>query len=153
MARHRSPRVKQFWHLLQEMQRLIDEDKLPPNKAAVRLANKHWRAITKGKYESAVDWLKDNQRKFCGELRKLSAVERMEKFTRENPGWREKVWERELRHVEAMAENTRKFFEEHSEELERKLRADRRAAWRAWRARFDEDPEAALAEIFHQQDC
>jgi hypothetical protein len=72
VARRRSPRVQRLWHLLRRMQRMINNGRTP-NAAAVVLAARHWRDIASPRaqygYEAAVQWLKDNQRKFRRELR------------------------------------------------------------------------------------
>jgi hypothetical protein len=74
--------VKDFWPLLVEMQRHIDSG-VTRRGAAVKVANKHWRVITKGKYESAVQWLQDNHRKFRDELNPRFAVLEKDRAARE----------------------------------------------------------------------
>jgi hypothetical protein len=66
MARHKSPNVKKYWPLLKEMQRLINNG-ARPHAAALKLAKKHWRALSKTE-DACVHRFEYNQRKFLDEL-------------------------------------------------------------------------------------
>jgi hypothetical protein len=154
--RRRSPRVAKHWNLLVQMQKLIDDGKHTPNKAAVMVAKDHWRRVSKSE-GACIQWLKDNQRKFRNELpRRGSLRERLEErnawLDRENPHWREELQEQQLRKMREMKEQARKYYEEHPEELEKRLRADEEAARRAdrWHEWFRDDPKAALAQLLDE---
>ena len=145
MARHRSPLVARFWHLLMDMQSLIDGG-MTPNAAAVRLAREHWRRSTMPckTYDAAVQWLKRNQRLFLDDLRSASwneriarRVERMvERWDEENRRWQEQ-WLEEHGTTSAIALlDLERMFEERDRENPR---------WRAqWRKRYRRDPDDML---------
>ena len=80
-TRRRSPRVEEHWGLLVQMQKLIEDANLSPNKAAVMVAKDHWRSVSKTE-DACLQWLKDNQRKFRGELRPSTLRERLEELQR-----------------------------------------------------------------------
>jgi hypothetical protein len=67
VARHKSPRVKKNWLLLEKMQRLIEDENVAPNDAAELMAAEHWPEVSKNR-PAGVQWFKDNQRKFRNEL-------------------------------------------------------------------------------------
>ena len=50
--------------------------------------------------------------------------ERNERLDRKNPRWREELAEANLRSLQAMQENQRRWWQEHPEELERKIWAE-----------------------------
>jgi hypothetical protein len=152
MVRHRSPRVEKHWDLLVQMQWLIDSG-VTRHGAAVMVANKHWRVITKGKYESAVGWLQDNYRKFRDELHPGFAAFEEIRAAREE--WLSKLSPQE-----------RKRAEQHYEqELQRTVPAKRTRAERAalrearrrdevesvrWQEWFKQDPKGAVYALIDE---
>jgi hypothetical protein len=161
MARHKSPRVKEFWHLLVEMQGLIDSG-LTPRAAAVRVAgsnnNKQWQVITKGKYESALQWLQDNYRKFRDELNPGFAIFEQVRAAREK--WLSTLSPQERKRAEQRyAEELAVLDRMREQGLPAKVRAARRRAERAtereaarqyeverarWQEWFKQDPKEAV---------
>jgi len=146
MARHRSPLVARFWHLLMDMQSLIDGG-MTPNAAAVKLARKHWRRRTMPckTYDAAVQWFKRNQRLFLDDLRS-------------DARWIDRIERRIERMIERSNEEYRRYqeqwFEEHGTtsaiallDLERMFeeRDRENPRWRAqWRKRCRRDPDDML---------
>ena len=140
MTRHRSPRVRDFWHLLMDMQSLVERN-IRPHAAAVRLAREHWRMMPCKTYDSTIQWFKRNQRLFLDDLRSTTWEEQVHRM------W-ERMEEENRREIEqwlkehgttsgiAMVELER-MFEERDRENPR---------WRVqWRERCDRDPEDMLA--------
>jgi hypothetical protein len=140
VARHKSPKVKKYWPLLEEMQRLINNG-ARPHAAAVKLAKEHWRDLSKTE-DAAVHWLEDNQRKFIDELDPVFAerAEALEWAKALDPPveWLQKVWEKSLQPEEL------KKAREAAEERERKWWVKR---WYEW---FRDDPKAALAAMLDE---
>ena len=141
MARHRSPLVARFWHLLLDMQSLIDGG-MTPNAAAVRLAREHWRRRTMPckTYDAAVQWFKRNQRLYLDDLRSARWNERIdrmfERMHEENRRWQEQ-WLEEHGTTSAIALlDLERMFEERDRENPR---------WRAqWRKQYRRDPDDML---------
>jgi hypothetical protein len=159
-TRRRSPRVEKHWGLLVQMQKLIEDANLSPNKAAVMVAKDNWRNVSKTEH-ACVQWLKDNQRKFRGELRRPSTLlerlkERNAWLNRENPNWREELHEQQLREIREARERRLKWARDHSKEAAERAEQRRRAADKAarkverWHEWFREDPKAALAELLDE---
>jgi hypothetical protein len=89
VARRRSPRVKDDWHLLVLTQQLID-DGATPNAACVMVATAHWKETRSETFENFVWWLKYNQRLFLEDLNptlallapfRAAALERLKNIT------------------------------------------------------------------------
>jgi hypothetical protein len=159
LTRRRSRRVEKYWGLLVQMQKLIEDANLSPNKAAVMVAKDHWRSVSKTE-DACVQWLKDNQRKFRGELRPSTLLERLEernaRLDRENPNWREEEQEQRLRDLDEAREARLKWDRDHPKEAAERAEKQRRAAERRerkverWHEWFREDPKAALAELLDE---
>jgi hypothetical protein len=66
--------VEELWGLLMQMQKLVDDAKLSPNKAALVLAKSDWPSVSKTE-RGCVQWLRDNQHKFRGELRPKNSAD------------------------------------------------------------------------------
>ena len=116
-----SPRVKRNWHLLKEMQVLIERG-MAPNAAAVRVASVHWRAIVSPRsgdgFKSAVAWLKRNQRRYREDLRARALLERLR--SPEAVEWRRRAAEqREWEAAGRLARMTPEQRREREENLER----------------------------------
>jgi hypothetical protein len=142
--RPRSPRVEKHWGLLVQMQKLIEDTKLSPNKAAVVVAKDNWRSVSKTEL-ACVQWLKDNQRKFRGELRPSTLLQRLVEYNdRRNPNWREELQEQMRRGIE--------WAEKTVERMEKERRAAEEAAREVneWHARFSYDPKGAIAELLNE---
>ena len=158
-TRRRSPRVEKHWGLLVQMQKLIEDANLSPNKAAVVVAKDHWRSVSKTE-DACVQWLKDNQRKFRGELRPSTLRERLEErnawLDRENPNWREELQEQQLRDLREAREAALKWDRDHPKEAAERAEKQRRAAEEAarkverWHEWFRDDPKAALAQLLDE---
>jgi hypothetical protein len=155
MARHRSPRVEKHWDLLVQMHWLIQSG-VTPRGAAVSIAKEHWRDVSKS-YDACVWWLQDNFRKFRDELDPSFAfweeirVWREEWLSKLSPQERkraEQVHESNLRHLRGMADNRRRYYEDHPEELKKKVEADFKRLCRAEiEAMIRNDPEVILAKL------
>jgi hypothetical protein len=158
-TRRRSRRVEKHWGLLVQMQKLIENANLSPNKAAVMVAKDHWRSVSKTE-DACVQWLKDNQRKFRGELRPSTLLERLEErnawLDRENPNWREELQQQRVRDLHDAREAALKWERDHPKEAAERAEKQRRAAegrqreverWHEW---FRDDPKAALAHLLHE---
>lgn len=137
--------VRKFWHLLMDMQSLIDSG-IAPNAAAEKLADKHWRSMPSPRYESCVAWFKRNQRQFLDELKDAASKERVDRMF-------ERMQKENRREVE-------RWLEEHGTssaiallDLERMFaERDRESpGWRArWRKRHRRDPDDVL-EFFRSR--
>jgi hypothetical protein len=158
-TRHRSPRVEKHWGLLVQMQKLIEDANLSPNKAAVMVAKDHWSSVSKTE-DACVQWLKDNQRKFRGELRPSTLRERLEErnawLDRENPNWREELQEQQLRDLREARKAALKWDRDHPKEAAERAEKQRRAAEEAarkvdrWHEWFRDDPKGALAQLLDE---
>jgi hypothetical protein len=158
-ARRRSPRVGKHWDLLVQMQKLIEDVNLSPNKAAVIVAKHHWRSVSKTE-DACVQWLKDNQRKFRGELRPSTLRERLKErnawLDRENSNWREELQEQRLRDLDEAREAALKWDRDHPKEAAERAEKQRRAAEEAarkvdrWHDWFRDDPKGALAQLLDE---
>jgi hypothetical protein len=158
-TRRRSRRVEKHWSLLVQMQKLIENANLTPNKAAVVVAKDHWRSVSKTK-PAGVQWFKDNQRKFLGELRPSTLLERLQErnawLDRENPNWREELREQRLRDLNEERNDARKWDRDHPKEAAEREEKQRRAAEEAarkvdrWHEWFRDDPKGALAQLLDE---
>lgn len=140
MARHKSPNVKKYWPLLKEMQRLINNG-ARPHAAALKLAKKHWRALSKTE-DACVHWFEYNQRKFLDELdpvfaERTAMVKWAKNLDPPAPGLL-KEWEKSLEPEEL------KQAREVAEERKRKAEVD---LWHEW---FRDDPKGALAQLLDE---
>jgi hypothetical protein len=74
--------------------------------------------------------------------------ERNERLDRKNPRWREELAEANLRSLQAMQENQRRWWQEHPEELERKIRAESKSLAKAeLEHMMENDPETVVAAL------
>jgi hypothetical protein len=157
MARRKPPRVAKHWNLVQRMQGLI-EDGTKPHAAAVKIAKECWRSVSRSEH-ACVQWLKDNQRKFRGELDPILALfksfeagklEHLNLSPREREREQELLEQRLLRDLREAREAALKWDRDHPKKAAERAEKWRRDAdarerkikrWRKW---FREDPKAAL---------
>jgi len=110
--------------------------------------------------DACVQWLKDNQRKFRGELRPSTLLGRLKErnawLDRENPNWREELQEQQLRDRREAREAALKWDQDHPKEAAERAKKRRRAAeetarkvdrWHEW---FRYDPKGALAQLLDE---
>ena len=67
------PRVERFLPLFRLMRRYIDQG-ATPNRAAVLVANEHWRTTPSRTWEACVAWLKRNEREHRDKLQRLQLI-------------------------------------------------------------------------------
>jgi hypothetical protein len=146
---------------LERMQSLIVGG-MKPHAAAVKVARECWRSVSRSD-RAAVQWLKDNQRKFRDELDPIFALEkefeawRLERLKKLSPRERER-YEREQKQRLRERDEARKaaLNRDHPKEAAERTEKRRRAAearerkierWHEW---FKDDPKAALAQLLDE---